>query len=192
MDLAVYGRHPRLHQRLLVLHVVRLDLRHRCSYLEVSAAQQQARYYRCHQHFLGHHPFTNVAEADPDVHTNDPVDFRRIKAEQPWYSHYRLQHLYAPVLYGTQHLLVSIQSSRVALDSRCAFKVCSLPSSASTTFRSCSSSVRMARSGTFTNNGYTYGLDDGHYTSTIRCCAIERMLSTLPPLPGSGFGWRSF
>lgn len=57
-------------------------------------------YMWCHQHFLGHHPFTNVAEADPDVHTNDPVDFRRIKAEQPWYSHYRLQHLYAPVLYG--------------------------------------------------------------------------------------------
>lgn len=48
-----------------------------------------------------------MAEADPDVHTNDPVDFRRIKAEQQWYSHYRLQHLYAPVLYGTQYLLVA-------------------------------------------------------------------------------------
>lgn len=59
-----------------------------------------------HQHFLGHHPFTNVTSGDakndamdPDVFTNDP-DIRRIKPNQPWYSHYAWQQFYVPVLYG--------------------------------------------------------------------------------------------
>jgi len=56
-------------------------------------------YMWCHQHFLGHHPYTNIGEVDPDVHTNDP-DIRRIKPSQKWYNHYKLQHIYAPFLYG--------------------------------------------------------------------------------------------
>jgi len=63
-------------------------------------------YNWCHQHFLGHHPFTNVTEEgkaldalDPDVLTNDP-DVRRIKPNQPYYNHYKYQKYYAPVLYG--------------------------------------------------------------------------------------------
>jgi len=59
-----------------------------------------------HQHFLGHHPFTNVTTGeaggdalDPDVFTNDP-DIRRIKPHQPWYKRYALQQYYVPVLYG--------------------------------------------------------------------------------------------
>eukprot|EP01119_Soliformovum_irregulare_P001521 TRINITY_DN11221_c0_g1_i1.p1 TRINITY_DN11221_c0_g1~~TRINITY_DN11221_c0_g1_i1.p1 ORF type:complete len:458 (+),score=100.47 TRINITY_DN11221_c0_g1_i1:78-1451(+) len=59
-----------------------------------------------HQHFLGHHPFTNVTNGsekgdaiDPDVFTNDP-DIRRIKPHQRWYQRYKVQHLYVPVLYG--------------------------------------------------------------------------------------------
>jgi len=59
-----------------------------------------------HQHFLGHHPFTNVTEDkpmmdawDPDVVTNDP-DIRRIKPNQPLYNHYKYQQIYAPLLYG--------------------------------------------------------------------------------------------
>jgi fatty acid desaturase len=63
-------------------------------------------YTWCHQHFLGHHPFTNLTNGqeiadslDPDVCTNDP-DIRRIKPSQRWYSHYRFQQFYVPMLYG--------------------------------------------------------------------------------------------
>jgi len=52
-----------------------------------------------HQHLLGHHPFTQVEQLDPDIVTADP-DARRIKTSQPWLSPYRWQHLYMPVLYG--------------------------------------------------------------------------------------------
>jgi len=64
-----------------------------------------ASYYTwCHQHFLGHHPFTNVtdidAEAiDPDIVTGDP-DIRRIKPHQRWHPHYQWQQFYVPMLYG--------------------------------------------------------------------------------------------
>jgi len=63
-------------------------------------------YTWCHQHFLGHHPFTNVTTGettedaiDPDVFTNDP-DIRRIKPHQTWRNHYRFQQFYVPLLYG--------------------------------------------------------------------------------------------
>lgn len=63
-------------------------------------------YTWCHQHFLGHHPFTNVTTGeaamdalDPDVFTNDP-DIRRIKPHQTWYNRYRFQAYYVPMLYG--------------------------------------------------------------------------------------------
>jgi len=63
-------------------------------------------YTWCHQHFLGHHPFTNLTTGDqkedsldPDVCTNDP-DIRRIKPSQRWYSHYKFQQVYVPILYG--------------------------------------------------------------------------------------------
>jgi fatty acid desaturase/predicted heme/steroid binding protein len=52
-----------------------------------------------HQHFLGHHPYTNIEDVDPDVMTNDP-DIRRIKSSQKYHAYYRLQALYAPILYG--------------------------------------------------------------------------------------------
>jgi len=52
-----------------------------------------------HQHFLGHHPYTNLGDVDPDVHTNEP-DVRRIKASQTESTRYRWQYLYVPVLYG--------------------------------------------------------------------------------------------
>jgi len=63
-------------------------------------------YTWCHQHFLGHHPYTNLTNGDadndaldPDVYTNDP-DIRRIKPHQTWYNRYRFQAYYVPVLYG--------------------------------------------------------------------------------------------
>jgi len=66
-----------------------------------------ASYYTwCHQHFLGHHPFTNVTNGeeandayDPDIVTGDP-DIRRIKPTQRVMNHYRFQQFYAPLLYG--------------------------------------------------------------------------------------------
>jgi len=64
-----------------------------------------ASYYSwCHQHFLGHHPYTNVTEEDtyaldPDVVTGDP-DMRRIKPHQKWHQHYKFQAIYVPLLYG--------------------------------------------------------------------------------------------
>jgi len=60
-----------------------------------------------HQHFLGHHPFTNVTNHsenggdsfDPDVTTHNP-DLRRIKPHQKWFKHYTWQQIYMPILYG--------------------------------------------------------------------------------------------
>jgi len=63
-----------------------------------------------HQHLLGHHPFTNVTahdpehypvgySLDPDTMTGDK-DIRRIKPNQKWYSWYKNQHFYVPMLYG--------------------------------------------------------------------------------------------
>jgi len=59
-----------------------------------------------HQHFLGHHPFTNVTNHsenndsfDPDVTTHNP-DLRRIKPHQKWFKHYEWQQIYMPMLYG--------------------------------------------------------------------------------------------
>jgi len=56
-------------------------------------------YMWCHQHFLGHHPFTNVEGTDPDIWVNDP-DIRRILQNQKPLPHYKHQFLYAPLLYG--------------------------------------------------------------------------------------------
>jgi len=59
-----------------------------------------------HQHFLGHHPYTNISNGDevkdaidPDIMTGDP-DIRRIKSNQIYRKHYRFQMFYAPILYG--------------------------------------------------------------------------------------------
>lgn len=52
-----------------------------------------------YQHILGHHPYTNVEGADPDIDTAEH-DVRRIKRSQAWYSHYLQQHVYTPLLYG--------------------------------------------------------------------------------------------
>jgi len=48
---------------------------------------------------LGHHPYTNIDGADPDVDYGDD-DIRRIKQSQPWYIKYLYQHLYGPIIYG--------------------------------------------------------------------------------------------
>jgi len=52
-----------------------------------------------HQHVIGHHLYTNIRGADPDIGTRD-VDFRRVSPSQSWRWVYRYQHIYTPVLYG--------------------------------------------------------------------------------------------
>lgn len=53
-----------------------------------------------HQHVVGHHIYTNVFLADPDVpdHDGDP---RRLvnRQKQMWF--YKYQHIYLPLVYGT-------------------------------------------------------------------------------------------
>ncbi|CAG8471605.1 11250_t:CDS:10 [Paraglomus occultum] len=61
-----------------------------------------------YQHFLGHHVYTNIADADPDIVTGDP-DIRRIKPSQRWFSHYMNQHLFVPLIYGFLAFKVRIQ-----------------------------------------------------------------------------------
>lgn len=61
-----------------------------------------------YQHMLGHHPYTNIAGADPDVMTGDP-DVRRIKPQQTWFAHYLHQHIFVPFLYGVLALKVRFQ-----------------------------------------------------------------------------------
>ncbi|KAN0048042.1 hypothetical protein ACTA71_002433 [Dictyostelium dimigraforme] len=53
----------------------------------------------CHQHVIGHHIYTNVRNADPDLGQGE-VDFRIVTPYQTrsWYHKY--QHIYAPILYG--------------------------------------------------------------------------------------------
>ncbi|KAI9219950.1 fatty acid desaturase-domain-containing protein [Blastocladiella britannica] len=61
-----------------------------------------------YQHMLGHHPYTNIAGADPDIVTGDP-DVRRIKPSQRWFSHYMYQEWFVPVLYGVLGIKTRIQ-----------------------------------------------------------------------------------
>eukprot|EP00475_Leptophrys_vorax_P014975 TRINITY_DN2125_c0_g1_i1.p1 TRINITY_DN2125_c0_g1~~TRINITY_DN2125_c0_g1_i1.p1 ORF type:complete len:460 (-),score=121.47 TRINITY_DN2125_c0_g1_i1:91-1470(-) len=53
-----------------------------------------------HQHILGHHIYTNVLGADPDLPVADEGDIRRLTVLQKWLWPYRFQHLYLPILYG--------------------------------------------------------------------------------------------
>jgi len=52
-----------------------------------------------HQHAIGHHLYTNVRGADPDLGEGD-FDFRRVTPAQVWRPVYKYQHFYAPLLYG--------------------------------------------------------------------------------------------
>lgn len=52
------------------------------------------------QHVLGHHVYTNVMGADPDLPTLMNGDPRRLVHEQVFAPMYRWQHIYLPPLYG--------------------------------------------------------------------------------------------
>ncbi|GAM27180.1 hypothetical protein SAMD00019534_103550 [Acytostelium subglobosum LB1] len=61
-----------------------------------------------HQHVIGHHLYTNVRGADPDVGEGE-VDFRVVTPYQrrEWYHKY--QHIYAPILYGLYTMKTRLQ-----------------------------------------------------------------------------------
>lgn len=52
------------------------------------------------QHVIGHHVYTNVMGADPDLPVLRDGDPRRLVPEQVWRSFYKYQHIYLPPLYG--------------------------------------------------------------------------------------------
>nr|AGS55977.1 delta-5 desaturase [Pythium aphanidermatum] len=61
------------------------------------------------QHIVGHHIYTNVAGADPDLPVNFKSDVRRIVERQVLLPIYKFQHLYLPPLYGVLGLKFRIQ-----------------------------------------------------------------------------------
>ncbi|CAG8695833.1 11289_t:CDS:2, partial [Acaulospora morrowiae] len=65
-----------------------------------------------YQHALGHHIYTNIAGADPDILTGEP-DIRRIKPSQKWYSRYVNQHVFVPIIYGLLAIKVRLQDINI-------------------------------------------------------------------------------
>lgn len=52
------------------------------------------------QHTMGHHIYSNVFQADPDLPKDDKGDLRRLVKAQTWRPFVQYQHLYMPCLYG--------------------------------------------------------------------------------------------
>lgn len=61
------------------------------------------------QHTIGHHVYTNVMGADPDLPQVESGDIRRITPFQKWSKQYELQHVYLMVLYGVLGLKFRVQ-----------------------------------------------------------------------------------
>ncbi|KAH9089809.1 hypothetical protein LEN26_018982 [Aphanomyces euteiches] len=61
------------------------------------------------QHVVGHHIYTNVTGADPDLPVNLEGDIRRLVTRQVLLPMYRFQHIYLPPLYGLLGLKFRIQ-----------------------------------------------------------------------------------
>lgn len=61
------------------------------------------------QHIIGHHVYTNVVGADPDLPLVLEGDIRRVSKLQKWASVYKFQHIYLFVLYGLLGLKFRVQ-----------------------------------------------------------------------------------
>jgi fatty acid desaturase len=61
------------------------------------------------QHTIGHHVYTNIMGADPDLPMVEEGDIRRITPFQKWTGFYKFQHIYLMVLYGVLGLKFRIQ-----------------------------------------------------------------------------------
>jgi len=62
-----------------------------------------------HQHVLGHHIYTNIMGADPDMPFFKEGDLRFLVKQQRWKSMYKYQYIYMPILYGLLSLKFRIQ-----------------------------------------------------------------------------------
>lgn len=67
-----------------------------------------------YQHTLGHHPYTNIDDADPDIFTHEE-DVRRIKTSQKWLGRYIGQHIYVPMLYALLGTKTRLQDVSILL-----------------------------------------------------------------------------
>jgi len=63
-----------------------------------------------HQHVIGHHVYTNVMGADPDLPELVEGDMRYIVPRQVWRGLYKHQWIYMPALYGLLAFKVRIQN----------------------------------------------------------------------------------
>lgn len=61
------------------------------------------------QHVVGHHIYTNVPGADPDLPVNFESDVRRIVNRQMMLPVYKFQHIYLPPLYGVLAIKFRLQ-----------------------------------------------------------------------------------
>lgn len=61
------------------------------------------------QHVVGHHVYTNVVGADPDLPVEMSGDIRRVAPQQLWSFVYKFQHVYLLVLYGLLGLKFRVQ-----------------------------------------------------------------------------------
>jgi len=61
------------------------------------------------QHTIGHHVYTNIMGADPDLPVAEEGDIRRITPFQKWTKFYKWQHIYLMVLYGVLGLKFRVQ-----------------------------------------------------------------------------------
>jgi len=61
------------------------------------------------QHVIGHHIYTNVFMADPDLPDKSAGDPRRLVKKQAWEGMYKWQHLYLPPLYGILGIKFRVQ-----------------------------------------------------------------------------------
>ena len=73
-----------------------------CSDQQVSVAPPSPQPRVPLQHVVGHHIFTNIDGADPDVYTDHPDKpfYLRIKWKQKWLPHYLYQHVYIFAIYS--------------------------------------------------------------------------------------------
>jgi fatty acid desaturase len=62
-----------------------------------------------HQHIVGHHVYTNVMMADPDLPYVVSGDVRFLDKGQAWTGAYKYQWLYLPVLYGVLGFRTRVQ-----------------------------------------------------------------------------------
>jgi len=61
------------------------------------------------QHTIGHHVYTNIMGADPDLPMKESGDIRRITPFQEWTGFYKYQHIWLMFLYGVLGLKFRVQ-----------------------------------------------------------------------------------